>query len=101
MSFVVVVVGASMCVCVHVCESVGACVYMCVCTCVCMHVGALDGEGSKVLASIALVVVLMAINLTSYSDCLTFFHDPLLPLVDVIPVSKMSNAINGHVSTVG
>ena len=52
------------------------------------------------LASIALVVVLMAMYLTSYSDWL-FFHDPLLPLIDVIPVSKMFNAINGHVSTVG
>ena len=39
----------------------------------------LDREGSWVFTSRALRVVLMAICLTGYTDCLTSFHEPLLP----------------------
>ena len=48
--------------------------HMCVCVCI------LDREGSRVFASGALVaVVQMVVYLTGYSDCLTGFHEPLLP----------------------
>ena len=51
---------------------------MCVPACVCV----LGGEGSWVFASIALVVIQMAIYLTSYSDYLTScFCKPLSPPV--------------------
>ena len=46
---------------------------MCMCVCV------LGGEGSWMFASTALVVVWMAMYLTSYCDYLTGFHEPLLP----------------------
>ena len=58
-----------MCVCVHVC--------VCVCACVPVHV--LDKEGSRVVASRALVVVQTAVYLTGYSDCQIGFCELLLP----------------------
>ena len=45
--------------------------------CVCVRV--LDGEGRWVFASTAVEVVWMAGHLTSYSDYLTGFCEPLLP----------------------
>ena len=44
---------------------------VCACVCVCV--------GSLVFASTALVVVWTAMCLTSCSDCLTGFHEPLSP----------------------
>ena len=41
--------------------------------------GVLDGEGSMVVASTALVVVRTAVYLIGYSDCLTGFREPLSP----------------------
>ena len=49
------------------------CARVCVCVCV------LDGEGSRVVAGAALVVVWTAVYLTSYSVCLTGFQEPLSP----------------------
>ena len=45
--------------------------------CVCVYVCVLGGEWNRVFASTALVVVWMAMYLTSYSDYLTGFHEPL------------------------
>ena len=45
---------------------------MCVCVCV------PDREGSRVFVSAALVVVLMVMYLTSYSDYLASFHEPFV-----------------------
>ena len=72
------------------CVSVRACMHVCVCVCACMHasmqcayvfmcVCVLDREGSRVFASKALGVVKTAVHLTDDSDCLTAFHEPLLP----------------------
>jgi len=47
-----------------------------VCLCVCV----LDGEGSRVVAGTALVIVWTAVYLTSYSVYLTGFQEPLSPL---------------------
>ena len=44
----------------------------------CMHVCVLDREGSRVVASRALVVVQTSVYPTGYRDCLTGFHEPLL-----------------------
>ena len=51
--------------------------FLCVCMHAFMHV--LQGKGSRVVASRALAVVQTALHLTSYSDCLTSFHEPLSP----------------------
>ena len=74
---------------------------LCVCVCVCVCV--LDGEGSKLCASGVLVEVQMAVYLTSHSDYLTNFHEPLLPNYRCItPISKISNAITEkHITTCG
>ena len=48
---------------------------VCVCVCVCV----LDWEGSRVVASTALVVVWTAVYLIGYTDCLTGFREPLSP----------------------
>ena len=50
---------------------------VCVCVCVCF----LDGEGSWVFASTALVVLVVwtAVYLTGCNDCLNGFCEPLLP----------------------
>ena len=52
---------------------------MCVCVCVCVCV--LDGQGGRVFASTAvvLVVVWMTMYLTSYMDCQTGLCGPLSP----------------------
>ena len=51
----------------------------CVCVCVCVCV--LDGEGNMVVASRIVVVLLMAVHPTSYTDCLTSLScEPLSPL---------------------
>ena len=62
-------------------ECMRLCVCVCVCVCACWYVCvyALDGEGSWMFASTALEVVWTATYLTGYSDCLTGFHEPLLP----------------------
>ena len=62
-------------------------VCMCVCVCgVCVWcVWFVDGGNIRMFAKRALVVQ-MAVYLTSYSDCLTSFHQPLLTLIDVAPV---------------
>ena len=83
------------CVCVHRCVCVCVCVHMCGCVCACMRVGVcvcvracmhvcvycyytvLGGDRSWVFASTVLVVVCMAVHLTSYSNYLTSFHEPL------------------------
>ena len=79
------------CVCVHMCGCVcvRACVCMCVCVCVCVCVRAcmhvcvycyytvLGGDRSWVFANTVLVVVYMAVHLTSYSNYLTSFHELL------------------------
>ena len=53
--------------------------------CVCV----LDWAGSWVFASTALLVAWTAMYLTSYSDYLTCFHDPLLPpYLDLTLVGK-------------
>ena len=82
------------CVCVHVCVCVCVCVCMHVCVCVCMYVCVCvhactrvhacmhvcvcsRQEMQLVFASIALVVALMTMWLTSYSDYLTSFQEPL------------------------
>ena len=49
------------------------CGLLCVCVCVCV----LDWEGSRVVASTALVVVWTAVYLIGYTDCLTGFREPL------------------------
>ena len=80
------------CMCVCVCECVHACVCACVlcacvcvcmCACVCVFVcacmHALGEEGSWMFACTALVVAWMVMYLTSYSDYLTGFNEPLLP----------------------
>ena len=78
------------CMCVCVCECVHACVCACVlcaCVCVCMCacvfvcacMHALGEEGSWMFACTALVVAWMVMYLTSYSDYLTGFNEPLLP----------------------
>ena len=68
------------------------CVCVCVCVwwggggaCVCAYMHAFvcsRWEGSWVIASTALVssIVQTAVHLTSYSDCLTGFREPLSPL---------------------
>ena len=61
-----------MCVCL--CACVCACVRACVRACV--HV--LDGEGRRVFASSA-QIVLTAVYLTGYSDYLIGFREPLSP----------------------
>ena len=45
----------------------------------CVCVVLIDREGSRVFTSTVLVVVWMAMYLTSYVDYLTSFHEPLLP----------------------
>ena len=57
---------ARLCVCVRAWR---ACVRACV----------LGGKGAGCLLEEFLVVVLMAMYLTGYSDYLTGFHEPLLP----------------------
>ena len=66
---------------VCVCACMRACVRACVRTraCVCACVCVLDGEGSWVSASRALIVVQAAVYPTGCSDCLTGFHEPLSP----------------------
>ena len=56
---------------------------MCVCVCV------LGGEWNWVFTSTALVVVWMAMYLTSYTDCLTGFHEPLSPPYSIIDVTPL------------
>ena len=75
------------CVCMCVCV---LCVCMCVCVCVCV----LDGEESRVVASIALVVVWTAMYLTSYNDYLVCVNH-FCRLIDVTPVQKMSSTMTG------
>ena len=75
---------------------------MCACVCTCKHavfilvcmrekegdkkresvcVCVLDGEGNMVFASQIVVLLLMAVHPTSYTDCLTSLScEPLLPL---------------------
>ena len=54
------------------------CMYVCVRESVCVReVPVTAGEGSRMFASIALVLLWMAVYLTSYSDCLTSFCEPL------------------------
>ena len=69
------------CVCMSVCECAQVCLPACVCACVCVLAHAcvcvLDREGRWVFASRALVVVRTAVYLTSYSDHLTGFREPL------------------------
>ena len=65
------------CVCVCVCACVPACVCACVCACV------LDGEGNRVLGSRAVVVVQMAVYLTSYNSHLPSFCEHFCHLIDV------------------
>ena len=61
---------------------------MCVCVaCVCV----LDLKGSWVVASRALAVYLI---LTSYSDCLAGFHEPLLPLYRCY--TGLKNVLRNH-----
>ena len=50
-----------------------------VCACMCVYVCVLGGEWNRVFASTALVVVWMAMYLTSYSDYVTGFHTPPSP----------------------
>ena len=70
------------------------------CVHVCMRVCVLDWAGSWVFASTALLVAWTAMYLTSYSDYLTCFHDPLLPpYLDLTLVGKMSSAITIPVSS--
>ena len=59
------------CVCVCVCVCVRVCVRACMCV--------LDRDGSWVFASKALEVVWTAVYLTSYSDYLTSYCEPLSP----------------------
>ena len=53
-------------------ERVRACVRVCVCV--------LDREGSRMFASIAVVVVWTAVYLTGYNNCSTGFRERLSPL---------------------
>ena len=76
---VCVCVHIHLCVCVCVCVCVSVCVCVCahafVCVCVCVL-----GRGlSWVFASTVLVVLWITVCLTSYSDYLTSFCEPLLP----------------------
>ena len=52
---------------------------VCMHVCVCVYVCVLGGEWNRVFASTALVVVWMAMYLTSYSDYVTGFHTPPSP----------------------
>ena len=72
---------ASVCVCarVNICVCVNVCVCVCVCVNVCVCVCVFGVKGSCVFASTVLVAVWMAVYLTSYSDYLTGFREPLLP----------------------
>ena len=66
--------------CVHACVHGGVRVCMRVCVCVCMHVCVCSRQRRKQgVASRALVVLSMdgRVHLTSYSDCLTGFGEPL------------------------
>ena len=63
------------CVCRYVCVCVGICVCVCVCVLVCACV--LDREGSWVFTSTAPEVIWTAVHLTSYSNDLTGFREPL------------------------
>ena len=60
-----------------VCVGVHQPTFVCVCMRACMRV--LQGKGSRVVASRVLAVVQTASHLTSYSDCLTSFREPLSP----------------------
>ena len=66
------------------------------CECVWKHamcICVLDGEGSRVVASRALVVVWKAMYLTSYSDWLAIFHEPLSPPCRCCTDSKKNSRI--------
>ena len=49
-----------------------------VCVCVCVRVCVLDGEGSRVFAVRALLVLILKM-LVYLTNCLTSFREPLLP----------------------
>ena len=66
---------------VHICACVCVCVCVHACVCVRAHVCVcvLDRKESRVVTSRALVIAQTATYLTSYSDCLTGFCEPLSP----------------------
>ena len=89
-----------MCVCVRACMCVHVCLHVCVrtfmhvhvcvcvraCVCACVHMCML----------FLVVVVVTAMYLTDYSDCLTSFCKPLSPPYRCHTVSKMSSAVTGN-----
>ena len=64
-----------MCMCVCLCGSVCMCGSLCVCACACACVP--DRQRNWVFTSTALVVASTTMRLTSYSDYLTGFREPL------------------------